>query len=89
MSKKNKHPGRIEKTPRLKPETKKSIWAISLLGGALLLVFAGLGIAGPVGDVMYQGLVFLLGWGYAVLPLSMAFVAAVFLFMHELSLIHI
>jgi S-DNA-T family DNA segregation ATPase FtsK/SpoIIIE len=65
--------------PRLHPETKNSIWAISFICVAAVLVLAWFSIAGPAGALIYSGLNALLGWGYLILPATLLFAAAVFL----------
>ncbi len=65
--------------PRLHAETKNSIWAISFICVAAVLVLAWFSIAGPAGVAMYSGLDALLGWGYLILPATLLFAAAVFL----------
>lgn len=65
--------------PRLHPETKNSIWAISFICVAVVLVLAWFSIAGPAGALIYSGLNALLGWGYLILPATLLFAAAVFL----------
>lgn len=63
---------------RLHPETRKSIWGVSFLGAAVILALAGFSQAGPAGNVLYQGLDTLFGWGYFILPLTLLFAAVVF-----------
>jgi S-DNA-T family DNA segregation ATPase FtsK/SpoIIIE len=65
--------------PRLHAETKNSIWAISFICVAAVLVLAWFSIAGPAGTLIYRGLNALLGWGYLILPATLLFAAAVFL----------
>ena len=66
--------------PRLHPETKNSIWAISLhLRGGRCSSSRGSPMAGPAGALIYQGLDALVGWGYLILPATLLFAAAVFL----------
>ena len=65
---------------RLHPDTKKSVWAVSFLGAAVILTLAGFSKAGPAGNAIYQGLDALFGWGYFILPLTLVFAAGVFLF---------
>ncbi len=65
--------------PRLHSETKNSIWAISFICVAIVLVLARFAEAGPAGALIYQGLNALLGWGYLILPATLLFAAAVFL----------
>lgn len=69
-----------ESHPRLRQETKKSIWAIGLIGVASILFLASLENAGPLGQFIYNLLSILLGWGYFILPASLLLVAGVFLF---------
>ena len=64
---------------RLHPDTKKSVWAVSFLGAAVILALAGFSKAGPAGDAIYKGLDTLFGWGYFILPLTLVFAAGVFL----------
>ena len=63
---------------RLHPDTKKSVWAVSFLGAAVILAFAGFSKAGPAGEAIYEGLNMLFGWGYFILPLTFLFAAIVF-----------
>jgi S-DNA-T family DNA segregation ATPase FtsK/SpoIIIE len=65
--------------PRLHAETKNSIWEISFICVAAVLVLAWFSIAGPAGALIYSGLDTLLGWGYLILPATLLFAAAVFL----------
>jgi len=65
--------------PRLHPDTKKSIWAVSFICIAIILVLARISKAGPAGDLIYRGLDALFGWGYLILPATLLFAAAVFL----------
>jgi S-DNA-T family DNA segregation ATPase FtsK/SpoIIIE len=69
--------------PRLRSETKNSIWAISFICVAAVLVLAWFSIAGPAGAAIYSGLNALLGWGYLILPATLLFAAAVFLFSRQ------
>jgi S-DNA-T family DNA segregation ATPase FtsK/SpoIIIE len=75
----NASPQRSANEPRLHPETKNSIWAISFICVAAVLVLAWFSIAGPAGAAIYSGLNALLGWGYLILPATLLFAAAVFL----------
>src|SRR6185437_15861954 len=65
--------------PRLKEETKNSIWAISFLCVAAVTTLAWFELAGPAGALIYSGLDALLGWGYLILPVTLIFAAIVFL----------
>lgn len=67
--------------PRLKPETKKSVWGVVFLGGAAVLALSGFRLAGPVGDWIFSALSELFGVGYFILPTTLglfgvAFIAA-------------
>lgn len=64
-----------ETIPSLHPETKKSVFAISLIGLALVLLLASFKQAGPAGNLLYRILNHLLGWGYYLLP-AISFTAA-------------
>jgi len=55
----------------LHPETKRSIWGIISAGLSIILILAGLKVAGPVGNLIFKGLSALFGWGYFILPLSL------------------
>ncbi len=65
---------------RLHPDTKKSIWAVSFICAAIILVLAGVSAAGPFGQFVFKILDTLLGWGYFILPTTLTFAAIVFLF---------
>jgi hypothetical protein len=69
--------------PRLHPDTTKSIWAIGFICAAVVLVLAEFAKAGPAGNLIYQGLNTLFGWGYFILPATLVFAAAVLLLSHE------
>lgn len=70
------------KEPKLHPEAKKTVWAISILGISLILVLAAFGKAGPLGEFIYQILETLLGSGYFILPTTLG-AAAIILFVSE------
>lgn len=57
----------------LKPETGRSIYAILSGIGVALFLFSPLGKGGPLGSFLYQNLKDLLGLGYFLIPLSLAF----------------
>jgi S-DNA-T family DNA segregation ATPase FtsK/SpoIIIE len=70
--------------PRLHPETKNSIWAISFICAAIILVLAWFSEAGPAGIVIFNSFKTLLGLGgYFVLPATLLFAATVFLFSRQ------
>ena len=69
---------RDEREPKLHPDTRKSIWAIVFLALSAVFTLAAFEKAGPAGALLYKGLSQLLGIGYAVLPLTLFFLAAVF-----------
>jgi S-DNA-T family DNA segregation ATPase FtsK/SpoIIIE len=75
----NSRKSAAQREPRLHPETKNSIWAISFICVAAVLVLAWFSIAGPAGAAIYSGLDTLFGWGYLILPATLLFAAAVFL----------
>src|SRR3990167_8491297 len=62
------------------PDPRRSIWAISLLGVAVLLTLAGFHQAGPAGEMLFEILTTLLGWCYFVLPVSLFLLAGLFVF---------
>ncbi len=79
----NREPRRqkeFDPSPRLHPDTKRSIWAIMFLGLALLFTLAAFGRAGPAGALLYVGCTALLGVGYFMLPLTLIFIAGIFFF---------
>jgi S-DNA-T family DNA segregation ATPase FtsK/SpoIIIE len=51
----------------LRPETKKSLFAIILIGLASILFLSSFKQAGPVGNFLYQILNYLFGWGFYLL----------------------
>ncbi len=52
----------------LHPEVKKSVFAIIVIGLAVILLLARFKQAGPAGNFLYRILDNLLGWGYYLLP---------------------
>src|SRR6266481_4330459 len=64
---------------RLHPDTKLSIWAIVFLGLSIVLILAGFGKAGPVGEWLFTILGTLFGVGYFLLPTTLIATAVVFL----------
>src|SRR5690348_8129347 len=66
--------------PRLHPDTMRSIWAIGFVGIAILLTLAGFDKAGPAGEYLFAGLSYLVGWGYAILPIAFLIMAGEFVF---------
>lgn len=74
---------RREKRPRekhLHPETTRSIWAVALLGLAVILGLAGFHKAGPAGDGIFFALGLLFGVGYLLLPIGLFLVSMVLIF---------
>src|SRR4030042_5372591 len=65
--------------PRLRPETKKSIWALAFLGIAAVLILARFANAGPFGNFLYRIFENLFGWGYYLLPAIFLVLAGGFL----------
>lgn len=56
-----------------------SIWGLVFLTLAIILVLAGFGQAGSVGEFLFRGLFTLLGWGYVLLPITFLGISANFL----------
>ena len=70
-----------EEQHRLHPDTKKSIWAVSFVCAAIILILARVNAAGPFVQFIYNNILNpLLGWGYFILPATLLFAAVVFLF---------
>lgn len=74
--KKNKNRGKgggeLNRKPKesvLHPEIKTSIWAVTMIVAALILLLSSAGQGGPVGSFIFAQLSFLLGLGYYLLPL--------------------
>ncbi|MBI5731936.1 MAG: DNA translocase FtsK 4TM domain-containing protein, partial [Candidatus Magasanikbacteria bacterium] len=65
--------------PRLRHETKKSIWAVAFFAAAVLLVLARFGNAGPLGRFFYDWLIYFFGLGYYLLPIVFLILTGVFL----------
>ena len=59
-------------------DTVRGIWGIALFFIALFFVLASLGLAGIAGDTTYQGLTFLFGIGYFLLPAALFFISILF-----------
>ena len=68
-----------EEKHRLHPDTKKSLWAISFVAIAIILILAEFQKAGPAGSVLYNALSFLFGIGYFILPLTLFGLAIILL----------
>lgn len=81
MSKKNRSKRGREavEEPRLHPETKLSVLAITFLGISAILLLGSFGYAGPAGKFTFDILFALLGWGYYLIPTTLTLVAANFL----------
>lgn len=74
---KNEKKTDLDDRSRLHPDTKKSVWALSFIGVAVVLTLAGFAQAGPAGNIVFQGLAALFGWGYFILPTTLVFAAIV------------
>ncbi len=61
--------------PRISSGTLRSVWAVLLLAVSLFLVLAALHIGGAAGEFLYKGLTYLVGIGYALLPISLILTA--------------
>lgn len=77
MSKKNKKKGgqireNLIKPPQLGRQTIRTVWALIFLAGAIVLTLAGFHKAGDAGEMLFKGLYALFGWGYALLPVTLA-----------------
>jgi len=64
-----------KKEERLHPQTKKNIWIVLCMAGALIFILSAVGQAGPMGAAIYKGLSSLFGLGYYLLP-AVLFTAA-------------
>ncbi|MEK7543223.1 MAG: DNA translocase FtsK 4TM domain-containing protein, partial [Patescibacteria group bacterium] len=53
----------------LHPETRKSLWVVTFIGLAVILLLAGLHQAGPAGEKFFSLMEKLFGWGYYLLPI--------------------
>src|SRR3989344_1292421 len=78
---------KFEKWEKLRPDTKKSVLAITFGGAATVLFLSSIGKAGPLGGALFSGLDALFGLGFYLVPALMAIVAVVFLFSREDKLI--
>ena len=83
MPRKKKLEEKEKKIDAISGETKKSVAAVLLLGFALILILASFNKAGPIGEMLYQGLDNLVGWGYYLLPIIALAIALVFLIAQE------
>lgn len=64
---------------KLRPDTKKSVWAVVFFGVAAVLILASFNNAGPFGNLLFRIFEGLFGWGYYLLPLIFLIIAGVFL----------
>jgi S-DNA-T family DNA segregation ATPase FtsK/SpoIIIE len=87
MSKKNrfrhKREMKIQSGPRLHPETKISVLAITFLGISAILILGSFGYAGPAGKLIFNLLFTFLGLGYYLIPTTLVLIAANFLVKSE------
>jgi S-DNA-T family DNA segregation ATPase FtsK/SpoIIIE len=74
------------KESHLKPEVKKTVFAIILLSLGIILIFAGFNQAGFLGDLVYRGLDKILGWGYYFLSAFLIIAGLVLLASEEYEL---
>lgn len=72
-----------KKTSALRPEVKKTVFALAFIGIALILLLASFEKAGPVGNFFYRILIQLFGWGYYLLPLTLLIAAFAILLSKE------
>ncbi len=68
------------KKPKIRPETKNSIVAISLIGLAVILLLASFEKAGPAGQLIYLLFNKAFGAGYYILPAISLIIAFAFIF---------
>jgi len=68
---------------QLRPETKKSIFIITFLALAIILILAALNLTGPAGEKIFQVGSYLFGIGYYLLPLTLLIIAATFILEKE------
>lgn len=66
-------------TNKLKTETMHAIWAIVFFLCALILFMSAFGVAGVAGKFIYKVFSYLLGFGYALLPILFLLLGASFL----------
>jgi len=64
---------------KLKTETKHGIWAIIFFVLALFLFMSAFGVAGKAGQLFYTIFYYLLGYGYALLPILFILLGSSFL----------
>jgi len=55
------------------------MWGLVSLGTAILLFLAQFNAAGPAGEIIYQALTVVFGWGYVLLPLGLVAIATMLL----------
>ena len=72
-------PSRYASMFKLKKETLDGIWAIILIVVAIFLFLASIGSGGVLGTNAYQGLTYLFGIGYYLIPLLFTMLAVSFL----------
>ncbi len=83
MPRKKKLEEKEKKPSAISGETKKSVAAVLLIGFALILILAAFKKAGPIGEMLHQGLDSLVGWGYYLFPVISIAIASVFLVAQE------
>ena len=79
MAKKKHQNKRREETFHIiHPEAKSSIVAVFSLGLAVVFVLSGFHGAGPVGEMIFNGLTKLMGLGYYLLPATLIAIVSLF-----------
>jgi len=63
---------------KLRPETKRSVWAVGFVGLSIIFFLAGFHKAGPGGEFLFNVFQTLLGLGYFAFPIMLLMVAGVF-----------
>lgn len=84
MAKKNQKNKAVKSEPKLEmeklsPETRSIIWGVIFVVLGLLVFLSVFGIAGVVGNSIYQGLHPLLGFGYYLFPIGLVLLGISFL----------
>lgn len=75
----NDYPKEKEKTSYLKSETKRALIAVFAFAGAIFFVLARFNTAGRAGEISYQILNKLFGWGFYLTPLLLLALGVVLL----------
>ena len=63
-----------ERKPKIQPETKHAILAVSAFILGLFFLLAGLSYAGRAGELFYRTLSYIFGWGFFLFPIVFFFI---------------